>query len=549
MHSVRLGTRFGFLTGTALALILTVSITASAAPQNSNQMQLPHPVRARLQQAGRHAQAVDDDGRRHPFPRHAAGFKQHSDTIGPGQHRIAERACKARGNSQADDRAGAGPRRGGVRDCRRPAGACRQIRAASRTGVSADRRASSRSRTCAPTCRCTSPCSRVGGSICRRARSRCASGLLTAQARRRGSTRGQCRNRGGSQQQASRSHHLQTVRPLGGAQARPRRHRRALSESPQLPAALGRPRRGERARQGRDRISRHHRRRRARSEGLPDAEAQRRQRRGAGASRAEVHRDAVDLCAPCHDRARALQPRQPEHRLQARVRRRRRAEEDRGLERPPARRCRSSTRSSRATRRSRQSSPRCATRRTSQRAAASRTARCCATPATAGAKRLSWRIRACRCCASGLASPPNPTRTTTPRSPWRSASSRRPTAFRSPASSTARPSRRSTARTASSRLDAVLATMERWRWMPRDLGKTHVVLNIPDYFVRVYNNGEKVWQTRVVVGKPGHETPLLTETMKFITSIRPGTCRSRSSTTSCCRSTRQSTRRSSSGRG
>ncbi len=31
------------------------------------------------------------------------------------------------------------------------------------------------------------------------------------------------------------------------------------------------------------------------------------------------------------------------------------------------------------------------------------------------------------------------------------------------------------------RLDAILATMERWRWMPRDLGKTHVELNIPDY--------------------------------------------------------------------
>ena len=53
--------------------------------------------------------------------------------------------------------------------------------------------------------------------------------------------------------------------------------------------------------------------------------------------------------------------------------------------------------------------------------------------------------------------------------------------------------------------------------MPRELGRTHVVLNIPDYHLRVYNNGAKVWQTRAVVGKPGHETPLLTETMKFIT--------------------------------
>ena len=66
-------------------------------------------------------------------------------------------------------------------------------------------------------------------------------------------------------------------------------------------------------------------------------------------------------------------------------------------------------------------------------------------------------------------------------------------------------------------LDAIVATLERWRWMPRDLGKTHVELNIPDFFVRVFNNGEKVWQTRTVVGKPGKETPLLTETMKFIT--------------------------------
>jgi murein L,D-transpeptidase YcbB/YkuD len=67
------------------------------------------------------------------------------------------------------------------------------------------------------------------------------------------------------------------------------------------------------------------------------------------------------------------------------------------------------------------------------------------------------------------------------------------------------------------RMGAILATMERWRWMPRDLGKTHVVLNIPDYHLRVYHNGAEVWMTRVVVGKPGKETPLLTETMKYIT--------------------------------
>src|SRR2546429_422911 len=44
MHSVRLSMRFGYLTGTALALILTVSTTTSAAPQNPNQTQPPQPA-------------------------------------------------------------------------------------------------------------------------------------------------------------------------------------------------------------------------------------------------------------------------------------------------------------------------------------------------------------------------------------------------------------------------------------------------------------------------------------------------------------------------
>jgi len=64
----------------------------------------------------------------------------------------------------------------------------------------------------------------------------------------------------------------------------------------------------------------------------------------------------------------------------------------------------------------------------------------------------------------------------------------------------------------------IVANMERWRWIPRDLGKSHVVLNIPDYTLQVYSSGASIWKTKVVVGKPGtHATPLLSETMKFIT--------------------------------
>jgi murein L,D-transpeptidase YcbB/YkuD len=72
-------------------------------------------------------------------------------------------------------------------------------------------------------------------------------------------------------------------------------------------------------------------------------------------------------------------------------------------------------------------------------------------------------------------------------------------------------------------IDTVIVNMERWRWLPRELGapsigNAYVILNIPDYTLRVMQNGAQVWTTRVVTGQPGiHATPLLTETMKFIT--------------------------------
>ena len=67
---------------------------------------------------------------------------------------------------------------------------------------------------------------------------------------------------------------------------------------------------------------------------------------------------------------------------------------------------------------------------------------------------------------------------------------------------TSRPSTPSTASATSATTSIIMANMERWRWVPRDLGKAHVVLNIPDFTLRVYNNGAQVWTTRVVVGKP-----------------------------------------------
>jgi L,D-transpeptidase YcbB len=66
-------------------------------------------------------------------------------------------------------------------------------------------------------------------------------------------------------------------------------------------------------------------------------------------------------------------------------------------------------------------------------------------------------------------------------------------------------------------IDTIILNMERWRWYPRDLGAAHVIVNLPDYTLKVVHNGKEVWSTRIVIGKPNMATPLLSETMKYIT--------------------------------
>ncbi len=65
--------------------------------------------------------------------------------------------------------------------------------------------------------------------------------------------------------------------------------------------------------------------------------------------------------------------------------------------------------------------------------------------------------------------------------------------------------------------DVIIANLERWRWMPRDLGKVYVMVNIPDYTLKVVRDGALVWSTRIVVGKPNLATPIVSAAMQYIT--------------------------------
>ena len=58
-------------------------------------------------------------------------------------------------------------------------------------------------------------------------------------------------------------------------------------------------------------------------------------------------------------------------------------------------------------------------------------------------------------------------------------------------------------------IDTVIVNMERWRWLPRQLGapsvgNAYVILNVPDFTLKVMHNGAQVWTTKVVAGQARH---------------------------------------------
>jgi murein L,D-transpeptidase YcbB/YkuD len=66
------------------------------------------------------------------------------------------------------------------------------------------------------------------------------------------------------------------------------------------------------------------------------------------------------------------------------------------------------------------------------------------------------------------------------------------------------------------RIEQLLINMGRMRWMPSQPNGTLMVVNIPEFNVHVLENGKKVFDMDVVVGKEGHSTMQFTGTMNQI---------------------------------
>ena len=66
------------------------------------------------------------------------------------------------------------------------------------------------------------------------------------------------------------------------------------------------------------------------------------------------------------------------------------------------------------------------------------------------------------------------------------------------------------------RIKTVIANMERWRWLPRNLGDRHLMVNIPEFRFRVMNQNQVVHSERVVTGKRTNQTAVFSDEMEFI---------------------------------
>ncbi len=66
------------------------------------------------------------------------------------------------------------------------------------------------------------------------------------------------------------------------------------------------------------------------------------------------------------------------------------------------------------------------------------------------------------------------------------------------------------------RIEQVALNLQRWRYMPDDLGDQHFFVNIPYFHLIARESGTPVMDIRVVVGKPGNNTPIFSEDMETV---------------------------------
>ena len=59
----------------------------------------------------------------------------------------------------------------------------------------------------------------------------------------------------------------------------------------------------------------------------------------------------------------------------------------------------------------------------------------------------------------------------------------------------------------------ILANMERWRWLPARVGERYILVNIPEFRLRLVDEGRVIHEARVITGTPATPTPVFSDMM------------------------------------
>ncbi len=69
----------------------------------------------------------------------------------------------------------------------------------------------------------------------------------------------------------------------------------------------------------------------------------------------------------------------------------------------------------------------------------------------------------------------------------------------------------------SGRIKQIMINMTRWRWQKHDLGKKYILVNIANFDLTAFENGQEFFEMPVIVGKFQNQTPIFSDRITQIT--------------------------------
>ncbi|MFP4199536.1 MAG: murein L,D-transpeptidase [Halanaerobium sp.] len=66
------------------------------------------------------------------------------------------------------------------------------------------------------------------------------------------------------------------------------------------------------------------------------------------------------------------------------------------------------------------------------------------------------------------------------------------------------------------RIKQLIINMERWRWLPEDLGSRYIYVNIADYNLKLFEDNQLKMEMKTIVGQEQRSTPVFSDSIKYL---------------------------------